>query len=177
MLPLLRRGRGVIRAAPAGLAGFEAFIRDCAPDLLSFFLRRVYPPEGAGDCLGEVLLILWKRADAFPSDLDQQRAWAFGIAHHVLLNHRRGERRRLNLVNELRNSLRDTDVRMHESSSDLVDALARLKTTDRDLLLLVAWEGFSVADAGKIVGLRSEAARARYSRTRARLRVDLAGVR
>ena len=43
------------------------------------------------------------------------------------------------------------------------------------VLLLVAWEGFGVGEAGAVLGISDQAARARYSRARTRLRRTLGG--
>jgi DNA-directed RNA polymerase specialized sigma24 family protein len=51
---------------------------------------------------------------------------------------------------------------------DLAEPLL-LKDVDRELIGLVVWEGFTIADAAAIVGLRPDAARARYGRAWAKL--------
>jgi RNA polymerase sigma-70 factor (ECF subfamily) len=53
---------------------------------------------------------------------------------------------------------------------ELVEALARLTESNRELVLLVACEGLTVNDASAILGIKAPAARARYSRARAELR-------
>jgi DNA-directed RNA polymerase specialized sigma24 family protein len=61
-----------------------------------------------------------------------------------------------------------------ESSDDAaITALASLSARDQELVTLVVWEGLSIAEAGSILGIRPEAARARYSRARRNLRARL----
>lgn len=157
-------------------AGFEAFVRDVTPDLLDYFARRVSPPDAAADCLGEVLLVLWRRRDALPSLLGERRAWAFGVAHRVLKAHYRAAARRSALTEDLRAALlvAQQTTPVSARGEELGDALAHLRIEDRELVLLVAWEGFSPADAAIVLGIRPDAARARYSRARKRLRAALA---
>jgi RNA polymerase sigma-70 factor (ECF subfamily) len=159
-------------------AAFDEYIRDLAPDLLNYFSRRVSPPDAAGDCLGEVFLVLWRRRQVLPQPLSERRAWAFGVAHKVLKSHYKEAVRRSVLTESLRSSLlvaaRENPAALVES--ELGDALAALRTDDRELVLLVAWEGFSLVDAARVLGIRSEAARARYSRARKRLRASLVQV-
>lgn len=159
-------------------AGFDEYIRALAPDLLNYFSRRVSPPDAAGDCLGEVLLVLWKRRDALPQPLSERRAWAFGVAQKVLKSHYKDAARRSVLTENLRSALlvaeRENPTTLAES--ELGDALAALRIEDRELVLLVAWEGFSLIDAARVLGIRAEAARARYSRARKRLRTSLVQV-
>jgi RNA polymerase sigma-70 factor (ECF subfamily) len=152
---------------------FEERIRAVMPDLLSYFLRRVDPVADAADCLSETLIVLWRRKADLPSEDDGGRAWAFGIARKVLSNQRRG-RLRQSRLSEL---LKDELAAFAPPSSDLAvsvrEALAMLGEKDSELLTLVVWDGFGVAQAGAIIGVKPAAARARYARARARMRALL----
>ena len=152
-------------------AHLEQRLKELAPDLLAYFVRRVEPRDDAADCLSETLLVIWRRRASIPTDPDALRPWAFGVAQRVLSNQRRGRVRQGRLAEALRSEVRASppppvDGRLHE-------ALATLSARDRELVMLVAWEGFGVAEAGALVGLRPGAARTRYSRARARLREAL----
>jgi DNA-directed RNA polymerase specialized sigma24 family protein len=48
-------------------------------------------------------------------------------------------------------------------------ALRQLRDVDRDLILLVAWDGLSPSQAGSVLGLRPVTARSRLHRARQRL--------
>ena len=61
------------------------------------------------------------------------------------------------------------------ASAEVMAALAQLKTIDRDLVLLVAWDELSVAEAGQVLGLRPVTARSRLHRARQRMSALLAG--
>ena len=153
---------------------FEARVRELMPDLLSYFLRRVTQAEDAADCLSETLVVLWRRNGELPADRDQERAWAFGIARHVLANHRRGRLRHSRLSDLLRNELAAFSPPSPELSASVRDALATLREKDRELLTLIVWDGLGVAEAGQVIGVKPAAARARYTRARARMREALA---
>lgn len=156
---------------PTADEGFGAFVRLISPELLVYFGRRVSPAEDAADCLGETLLVLWRRRDALPPLLEERRAWTYGIANHVLKSYRRGRIRRITLTERLRDDLRVSDSFPPRSDdSTAIDALARLSHSDREIIALVVWEGFSLAEAASILGVRPDAARARYSRARRRVR-------
>jgi RNA polymerase sigma-70 factor (ECF subfamily) len=51
----------------------------------------------------------------------------------------------------------------------LAAALARLNDVDRELLLLIAWDGLSPAEAATVLGIKPATARVRLSRARRRL--------
>lgn len=164
----------MIRAADtiAPTATFEDDIRSLMPALFAYFLRRVRPQEDAADCLSETLVVLWRRRADLPADPDAQRAWTFGIARGVLANQRRGRTRRTQLADRLRGEVA-VQVRNTAEPSDLHEALDALPERDRELVALIVWDGFGVAEAGGLLGLKADAARARYSRARKRLRETL----
>jgi RNA polymerase sigma-70 factor (ECF subfamily) len=140
------------------------------PDLFRYFYRRLPGREDAADAAAETLLILWRKHHLLPDDAEDARRYAFGVANRVLLNSRRGARRREALRVHIESSIRTVVSDDSFPDVDLRNALNELRPLDRELVLLVAWEGFGVAGAGRILGLRPDAARARYSRARARLR-------
>lgn len=151
----------------------DVLVGDLVPDLFGYFLNRLQEREDAADAVADTLLVLWRKWRSVPHDREEARRFAFGIARRVLLTHQRGRRRRNELADRLRAATRESAPPTPSVDLELRDALARLSEKDREIVLLVAWEGFSVADAGRVIGLRADAARARYSRARARLRENL----
>lgn len=149
----------------------ETTLRALVPDLLAYFGRRLDDPDDAADALGETLLVVWRRRSGVPEDPEEMRRYAFGVARKVLLVARRGRLRRRALAERVAHELAAAWAHRPEPVDDeLRAALARLESRDRELVLLVAWEGFGVAEAGAVLGLKPDAARQRYSRARARLR-------
>lgn len=148
----------------------EPLVREIAPALLAYFSRRVRPTEEAADCLSETLLTLWRRRADLPEDRDGQRAWAFGIARRVLANVRRGAVRRIALSDRLRESLEQWHGQNADRDDVVAEALATLKESERELVTLILWDGFGVAEAGAVLGLKPATARTRYARAKARLR-------
>lgn len=151
-------------------------LRDLMPELLRYFGRRVPTAEDAADCLGETMIVLWRRRTAVPLEPEPARRYAYGVAANVLRESLRGRARQFALTERL---VADYDITRDgvvegDADSDLTRALSALRPLDRELVLLVAWEGFGVGEAGAILGLSDQASRARYSRARARLRRSLA---
>jgi len=149
---------------------FAQFVRSVAPDLLSYFRRRVVPADGAADCVAEVLLTLWRKYQDLPQTHSERRALSFGIAHNVLRNHTRSQWRGFALTERLGAqlaSLPSEDI--NSRSGEVLEGLSHLRPLDRELILLVAWEGFSLGEAATILKISPTATRARYSRARARL--------
>lgn len=157
-------------ATVSAAAGMGDLFRELLPDILGYCVRRVPDREDAADAAAEVLLTLWRRRADIPTDANEARRWAFGVAHNALLNVRRASRRRHELAIAIASEVPSPHHVDDVVDLDLRTALDKLSHADRDLILLVAWEGLSVAEAGRALGLRPDATRARYSRARARLR-------
>jgi RNA polymerase sigma-70 factor (ECF subfamily) len=165
----------VIAASPqsqtASDTTFEEFVSAVAPDLLAYFRRRVSPAEDAADCLSETLLALWRGQHRIPPDIADSRPWAFGVARGILRNHQRSEIRRSRVADRLRAAVATAEPTMPaHDQTELLEMLASLDDISRELITLVAWEGFTVAAAAQVLGLSQTAARARYSRARRKLR-------
>ncbi len=137
--------------------------------LLGYALRRVDSADDAHDVLAETFLAAWRRLDAVPRG-PGARLWLYGVARRVLANHRRGGRRRLRLLAGLR-SLRPSEgsgLDGGERSARVAEAFGRLSASDRDLLGLVAWEGLSSDELGRVLRCTPGAARIRVHRARKR---------
>ena len=155
-------------------SGLTAVLARGSADVLRYAERRI-GTEDAADALAEVMLTAWRRVDSMPRESEQARMWLFGIARNVVANATRSEHRRWRLAERLRGALASTRVHGHPADHGLEvrDASARLSGEQAELVRLVHWEGFSVADAGAILGIPASTARTRYQRARADLKEAL----
>lgn len=153
--------------APAERRRFEAAVEPLIPDLLRYFVRRVDPRADADDCVSETTLALWRHRKRLPVASEDQRMWAFGIARHVLANHVRKRARRARIDETL---VREEREPASDEAFIAREALGTLAPADQEMLRLVLWDGFGIAEAGALAGVRPAAARKRYERARARLR-------
>ena len=144
-------------------------------DLHSYFARRLSHRDEAPDLVGETMLVVWRRSEDAPADDLKARMWMFGIARRVLMNHERGRRRRLAL------SARVRDEAMHAMSppdldpdaTELSAAVRRLPPKQREVILLVYGEGFTLAEAGTIMHASASTTRSRHSYALTALRSQL----
>jgi len=154
----------------------DGILQDAAADLLAYFERRVEPRADAADLLAETMLAAWRRSADLPPDAEGARRWLFGIARNVLLNARRGERRRSRLAAKVRALLEDRSAPAADDGGEVRDALRRLPPDLEEIVTLVHWDGFPLADVAAIVGLPVSTARRRYLRAMDELRAALTGV-
>ncbi|HWL01113.1 MAG TPA: sigma-70 family RNA polymerase sigma factor [Microbacteriaceae bacterium] len=153
----------------------HAVLVDAAPALLAFFLRRVEPSEDAADLVSETFATVWKARGQMPSDPEAARMWCFGVARNVLLHHARSRRRRDALVDRLRGAivfappppLTDDALAVRHAVRTLPPELA-------ELIRLVHWDGFTVAEAAELLDIPASTARSQHARAKHLLREALA---
>ncbi|MBS3182374.1 sigma-70 family RNA polymerase sigma factor [Leucobacter manosquensis] len=144
------------------------------PELVGYFARRLGNWDDAADAASDTLVELLKRPDRVPAEETRCRQYVYGTARHVLARSRKRRIRYAELADRLKAELRTQEhTTAIPADPDVADAIGELRTRDQELLLLVAWEGFSVIEAGAVLGLKPEAARKRYSRLRVALRAKL----
>jgi RNA polymerase sigma factor (sigma-70 family) len=150
-------------------------LTDAMPSLAAYFQRRVGPND-APDLLGEAMVVAWRRVVDLPTDPEGARMWLFGIARGTLLNHARGERRRLALVDRIRHSMSFASAANGaDEGSEVRDAINRLDENLAEIVKLVHWDGFALPEVADILGLPLTTVRSRYRRARDTLR-DALGV-
>jgi RNA polymerase sigma-70 factor (ECF subfamily) len=127
---------------------FEELYRAYADRVHAYALRRTTPAT-ADDVVAEVFLVAWRRLDRVP---DEPFAWLLGVARRVLANRRRSESRAAALHRRLVGHQRVEDTAFIAVDGRVHEALARLGDRDRELLLLVAWEGLKPAELAEVLG-------------------------
>jgi RNA polymerase sigma-70 factor (ECF subfamily) len=161
---------------------FELLYARHAPAVKAYALRRS-DASLADDVVAEVFLVCWRRLEEMPSD---PLPWLLGVARRVLSTQRRSERRRAALTGRLAAHVPDSaavgtcaeaevGVAAWESQDGwLSGALGRLSEADRELLLLIAWEGLTPAQAALVLEVKPATVRVRLLRARRRLSHALA---
>lgn len=159
-------------------ADIRTALRDASAPLLAYFERRVTPRADAADLLAETMLTAWRRVDRLPADAERQRMWLFAIAANVLANHRRSLSRRSALADRLRQHLATSTYPVDEGETHAVrEAVLRLPYAHRELITLVHWDGFSLAEAAEILDVNPSTARSRYGAAKSALHNMLEGSR
>jgi RNA polymerase sigma-70 factor (ECF subfamily) len=146
---------------------FESVVADVyAP--LQRYLRRRTDHATADDVLGDVLLVLWRRADDIPRDA--VLPWCYGVARGCLSNSLRGSERHLKLVRRL---AAEPPCSAADDDPVLGEALHALSDGDRELLRLWAWEELAPREIALVLGITPNAASIRLHRATKKLKVEL----
>lgn len=135
------------------------------------FLARRSGPAIAEDLLSEVFVAaLGTRKRVVPHTSGSALPWLYGIAGNILRRHLRRARGRWVASGESGMDWEAVDARLDAEAqrSQLRVALASLSAGERELLLLVAWEGLTPAEAAESLGIPPATARSRLHRARQR---------
>jgi RNA polymerase sigma-70 factor (ECF subfamily) len=156
---------------------FERLYREHAGRVKAYALRRVGSEAAADEVVSDVFLVVWRRLDAVPDD---PLPWLLGVARNAVTNRYRGERRatalRARIVHTEHARVADPlgPGDLLDSGDPVVRALAQLPDRDRELLMLVAWEGLEPAQLARVLGVSRGTANVRLHRARRRLATALA---
>jgi RNA polymerase sigma-70 factor (ECF subfamily) len=154
----------------------EQLFQENYQDIFAYCLRRSTNAEDARDAVAEVFSTTWKRIGDIPLPPDD-RPWLFGVARRVVSRQRRGNQRRSDLVDRLK------QMRPRHSSDEpgnLVEmvslAISRLPRKDREALEIVMWDQLTRDEAASVLGCSRAALDVRLHRARKRLEGEITGL-
>ena len=140
-----------------------------------YAVNRLGAADDVPDVVAEVFTIAWRRlADIPPSPAD--RFWLYGTARRVIARRYRSAGRLRNLLGRLAAERYPTQPpagAFDPVTEHVLAALAELKATDREALLLVHWEQLSYAEAAQVLGCSANAVGIRVHKAKAQLRAML----
>jgi RNA polymerase sigma-70 factor, ECF subfamily len=151
----------------------ELWVR-CSPRVMAYCLRHA-DRDTAEEVVSETFLVAWRRAWELPAE---PLPWLLVVARNTLASQRRARQRQDRLAEELaRIEWLAAPAEAAEVTAidraNLLRALARLSSREREALLLVAWDGLAPADAARVAGCSRPAFHVRLHRARARVRAAL----
>jgi RNA polymerase sigma-70 factor (ECF subfamily) len=145
---------------------FEQLYREHAGSVLAYARRRT-AQAAADDVVADVFLIAWRRVDDVPAE---PLPWLLGVARRVLANQRRGECRGAALRDRIRGQqVSGVRAALDDGPSAAVRALWSLGASDQELLMLIAWDRLTRAQAAEALGISVGTLAVRLHRARGRL--------
>ncbi len=153
-----------------------AAIVACIPKLRRYARGLVADATLADDLVQDTLERAWRRFSLWQRR-GELRAWMFGILHNQFIDTVRSSTRRPE--DNAGDDLPEVPQRPLQADGlevrDLDAALQRLPAEQREVLLLVAVEQMSYAEAASVVGVPIGTVMSRLARGRERLRQELQG--
>ena len=161
---------GAARIDSARRARFERVAADVYEPLRRY-LRRRARPDDAADMLADTLLVVWRRLDDVP---DEPLPWCYGVARRTLANHRRGDDRRLRLVERtaaepIAPANDDPQLAVDHTDPDLERAIASLSEAEQEIVHLWAWERLEPREIADVLDITPNAVSVALSRAKRKL--------
>jgi RNA polymerase sigma-70 factor (ECF subfamily) len=147
---------------------FEAIWSEHRLHVMAYCLRRASSAD-AEDACAETFLVVWRRLDQIPA-APKTLLCLYGIARKVLSNQTRAFHRRGRLQVKLTNlGVAPATDPMHvvvQNADDRVvsDAVHRLKSVDREIVMLDVWENLSRTEIADVMGMTRAAVDQRIHR-------------
>jgi len=157
-------------------ARFVEIYRRYAKHIHGYCARRTSGSQVA-DAVSEVFLVTWRRIDQVPEG-EAALAWLYAVAFRVLSHQWRHKARNRRLVERLRGLAEvetlspDVVLVKNEEYRVVLDAAARLRPIDREILRLTLWEELSHADVALVLGIAITAVKERAYRARRNLAAE-----
>ncbi len=134
-----------------------------ADNVYRFILKNLRHEEDARDVVQTAFEKLWRnRAEVDPA---RAKSYLFTVAYHQMIDHLR-KVKRITLKEEFQEDSKVQHLPVNNLKKILERALDRLSETQRSLVLLKDYEGYSYAEIGKITGLNESQVKVYLHRAR-----------
>jgi RNA polymerase sigma factor (sigma-70 family) len=146
---------------------YNECVRQYADNVYRFILKNLRHEEDARDVVQNAFEKMWQRREEI--SFEKCRSYLFTVAYHQMIDHLRKVKRVV-----LKEEFPEHTGIVQRPSSDLrrvLDAaLARLSETQRSLVLLKDYEGYSYEEIGQITGLSESQVKVYLHRARIQLK-------
>jgi RNA polymerase sigma factor (sigma-70 family) len=138
-----------------------------ADNVYRFIVKNLRHEEDARDIVQTAFEKMWRnRAEV---DALRSKSYLFTVAYHQMIDHIR-KVKRIHLKDEFNENVKVQDKPGNNLKKILEEALARLSETQRSLVLLKDYEGYSYAEIGQITGLNESQVKVYLHRARIQLK-------
>ncbi len=178
----LADGDGGATAAPPAASGLVARLRRREPGawrelfdqempaIYRYAYSRVPSAADAEDLAAMVFEQAWKSVEHLEDQGLPPRAWLFGIARHVVTEHRRRLFRAPPVIALEAFDAPDAGLEGHAEQMALARAVAALPRADGEVITLRFLHGLSLAETAEVMRVTVDAVKARQARALRRLR-------
>src|SRR5260221_2921893 len=146
---------------------YNECVNTYADNVFRFSVKDLRHEEDARDVVQTAFEKMWRNRDEV--DAAKSKSYLFTVAYHQMIDHIR-KNKRIHLKEEFSEELRIQDRPAHNMKKVLEEALSRLSETQRSLVLLKDYEGYSYDEIGKITGLNESQVKVYLHRARVQLK-------
>ncbi len=138
-----------------------------ADNVYRFILKNLRHEEDARDVVQSAFEKLWRNREQV--DNEKSKSFLFTVAYNQMIDHIR-KHKRIVLKEDFSDNVKTSNRQQHDSKKILHEALNRLNETQRSLVMLKDYEGYSYEEIGKITGLNESQVKVYLHRARLQLR-------
>jgi RNA polymerase sigma factor (sigma-70 family) len=146
---------------------YNECVRNYADNVYRFILKNLRHEEDARDVVQTSFEKLWRNRQEV--DNEKSKSYLFTVAYHQMIDHIR-KVKRIYLKQEFSDDARITDKPANNLKKVLEQALNTLSETQRSLVLLKDYEGYSYEEIGVITGLNASQVKVYLHRARIQLK-------
>jgi len=146
---------------------YNECVNTYADNVFRFIVKNLRHEEDARDVVQTAFEKMWRNRDEV--DAAKSKSYLFTVAYHQMIDHIR-KNKRIHLKEEFNEDVRIQDRPAHNMKKVLEEALSRLSETQRSLVLLKDYEGYSYEEIGKITGLNESQVKVYLHRARVQLK-------
>jgi RNA polymerase sigma factor (sigma-70 family) len=146
---------------------YNQCVKEYADNVYRFILKNLRHEEDARDVVQTAFEKMWRnREDIDPAKC---KSYLFTVAYHQMIDHIR-KVKRIQLREEFNDEIKVQDRPANNLKKVLEVALGRLSETQRSLVLLKDYEGYSYEEIGRITGLSESQVKVYLHRARLQLK-------
>lgn len=138
-----------------------------ADNVYRFILKNLRHEEDARDVVQTAFEKMWRNREEV--DNAKSKSYLFTVAYHQMIDHIR-KVKRIHLKEDFEDDNRVQHMPAQNLRKTLEEALARLSETQRSLVMLKDYEGYSYEEIGKITGLNESQVKVYLHRARVQLK-------
>lgn len=146
---------------------YNECVTQYADNVFRFIVKNLRHEEDARDVVQSAFEKLWRNRDQV--DGTKSKSYLFTVAYNQMIDHLR-KAKRVYLKEEFREDTRISDRQENNTRAVLQDALARLSETQRSLVMLKDYEGYSYEEIGRIMNLNESQVKVYLHRARLQLK-------
>jgi len=138
-----------------------------ADNVFRFIVKNLRHEEDARDVVQTAFEKLWRNREVV--DGDKSKSYLFTVAYNQMIDHLR-KVKRVHLKEEFKEETRVQHKHLDNARAVLNEALARLSETQRSLVMLKDYEGYSYGEIGRIMNLNESQVKVYLHRARLQLK-------
>jgi RNA polymerase sigma factor (sigma-70 family) len=146
---------------------YNECVNHYADNVYRFIFKNLRHEEDARDVVQTAFEKMWRNREEI--DPGKSKSYLFTVAYHQMIDHIR-KVKRIQLREEFSDESRVQSRPVNNLKKVLEEALDRLNETQRSLVLLKDYEGYSYEEIGKITGLNESQVKVYLHRARLQLK-------